>query len=90
MMIVTGIVMDNVMISGSDTVTRIGDSVIINVFTDVIGGSDVVNIGDVAANINIDDIANNVVNGLDVVISGSDVAFAVVIDGDVELSSVLH
>ena len=77
-MTVTGIVMDNVMISGSDTVTYIGDSVIINVFTDVIGGSDVVNI---------DDVANNVVNGLDVVISGSDVAFAVVIG---ELSSVLH
>ena len=77
-MTITGIVMDNVMISGSDTVTYIGDSVIINVFTDVIGGSDIVNI---------DDPANNVVN---VVISGSDVAFAIVIDGDVELSSVLH
>ena len=77
-MTITGIVMDNVMISGSDTVTYIGDSVIINVFTDVIGGSDIVDI---------DDLANNVVN---VVISGSDVAFAVVIDGDVELSSVLH
>ena len=56
-MTITGIVMDNVMISGSDTVT----------------GSDV----------NIDDVANNVVNGLDV-------AFAIVIDDGVELSSVLH
>ena len=66
-MTVTGIVMDNVMISGSDTV--IGDSVIISdVFTDVIGGSD---IDDVGANVvNIADAATNVVNGLDVVISG--------------------
>ena len=64
-MTVTGIIMDNVMISGSDTVTYIG-------------GSDV------------DDVAANVVNGLDVVISGSNVAFAIVIDDGVELSSVLH
>ena len=49
-------------------------------FITIITGSDV----------NIGDVATNVINGLDVVISGSDVAFGVVIDGDVELSSVLH